>query len=102
MTHPQPSASGQRTSEEVARERATGEVSDVLLNLEHTITRARSARKVVTEEIQEALRRFGNRWSGYVGTERSAAQTFLRSPSSRRSGRAVRTCSPRSRSSPDR
>lgn len=50
MTQPQPSASGQRTGEEVARERAMGEVSDVLLNLEHTITRARRARKVVTKD----------------------------------------------------
>lgn len=50
MTQPQPSTPGHRTGEEVARERAKGEVSDVLLNLEHTITRARRAIKVVTKD----------------------------------------------------
>ncbi len=42
MAHPEPSA---RSAEQVAEERAMAEVSDVLLNLEHTLARARKARK---------------------------------------------------------
>lgn len=35
----------QRSTEQVVHERAMAEVSDVLLNLEHTLNRARKARK---------------------------------------------------------
>jgi len=35
---------------DVALERAKGEVSDVLLNVEHALDRARKARKVVTKD----------------------------------------------------
>lgn len=38
---------GQRSAEQAAHERAMGEVSDVLLNLEHAVARAKRAQKVV-------------------------------------------------------
>lgn len=34
---------GDRTPHEIAQERAMGEISDVLLNLEHTLSRAKKA-----------------------------------------------------------
>lgn len=42
-----------RSPDQVARERAAGEVSDVLLNLDHTLTRARRAQKTVTKDGAE-------------------------------------------------
>lgn len=42
MAHPEPSA---RSAEQIAEEQAMVEVSDVLLNLEHTLARAKKARK---------------------------------------------------------
>jgi hypothetical protein len=46
MSQPAP----ERSHEQVARERAAAEVSDVLLNLEHTLVRARKAHKLVTKD----------------------------------------------------
>lgn len=46
MTSSQPD----RSADEVARERAAGEVSDVLLNLEHTLARAKRALKAVRKD----------------------------------------------------
>jgi hypothetical protein len=46
--HPEPSA---RSAEQVAEERAMAEVSDVLLNLVHTLTRARKARKRLQQDV---------------------------------------------------
>jgi hypothetical protein len=40
----------QRTEEQIALERSAGQVSDVLLNLEHTIARAKKAQKVVAKD----------------------------------------------------
>lgn len=42
-----------RSEEQVAHERAQGEVSDVLLNLEHTIARAKKAAKRLGDTPQE-------------------------------------------------
>jgi len=42
-----PERNGVRSAEQVALERAKGEVSDVLLNVEHALERAKKARKVV-------------------------------------------------------
>lgn len=39
-----------RDPEQVARERAAAEVSDVLLNLDHTLARARRAQKTVRKD----------------------------------------------------
>lgn len=39
-----------RDPEQVARERAAAEVSDVLLNLDHTLARARRAYKTVVKD----------------------------------------------------
>lgn len=39
-----------RSAEQAAMERAAGQVSDVLLNLEHTLTRAKKAQKVVAKD----------------------------------------------------
>jgi hypothetical protein len=41
---------GARSGDEVARERAMREVSDVMLNLEHTLARARKGLKTVTKD----------------------------------------------------
>lgn len=38
-----PASSDPRSAEQIAREAAMGEVSDVLLNLEHTIARSKKA-----------------------------------------------------------
>lgn len=43
-------ADGARSAEQVARERAMGEVSDVLLNLDHTIARAKKARTLAAKD----------------------------------------------------
>lgn len=37
-------------ADSAARERAAGQVSDVLLNLEHTLARAKKAQKVVAKD----------------------------------------------------
>lgn len=39
----------QRSADQVGHERAMGEVSDVLLNLEHAVARAKKALKVVAK-----------------------------------------------------
>lgn len=44
------STAGERSSEELARERAAGRVSDVLLNLEYTLEAAHKARKIVARD----------------------------------------------------
>lgn len=44
------SAPDHRSDSEVALERAAGEVSDVLLNLEHSLSRAKRALKVVHKD----------------------------------------------------
>ena len=44
------SASDHRAHDEIALERAAGEVSDVLLNLEHSLARAKRALKVVHKD----------------------------------------------------
>jgi predicted O-methyltransferase YrrM len=49
MPTPQPSPDGALTGHELARERAMGEVSDVLLCIEHALDRARRAHKNVTK-----------------------------------------------------
>ena len=46
MSQPAPERSG----DEVARERAAAEVSDVLLNIEYALTRAKKARAVVDKD----------------------------------------------------
>ena len=43
-----------RSDERVARERAAAEVSDVLLNLEHALARARKAKSVVAKDDVDA------------------------------------------------
>ena len=40
---PQDARDGDRTPHEIAQEQAMGEISDVLLNLEHTIARSKKA-----------------------------------------------------------
>jgi len=40
----------ERSSEQVARERAAAEVSDVLLNIEHALSRAKKAHKTVAKD----------------------------------------------------
>lgn len=47
MSRPEPMPDAVRTDEEIARERAKGEVSDVLLNIEHALDRAKRAHKNV-------------------------------------------------------
>ena len=42
-----PARDNQRSAEQIAHERALGEISDVLLNLEHTRARAKKALAVV-------------------------------------------------------
>ena len=49
MTVPMP-APGRREADQVARERALGEVSDVMLNLDHTLDRAKRARSRVIKD----------------------------------------------------
>ncbi len=49
MTQSQP-LPGAQPDEEVARERAMGEVSDVLLNIDHALARARKGLKVVKRD----------------------------------------------------
>lgn len=50
MAHP---AHDPRSAQQVTRERALGEVSDVLTNLEHTITRARRAVRKMGDDPEE-------------------------------------------------
>lgn len=49
MTVPGP-ASGHRVANEAARERSLGEVSDVLLNLDHTLARAKKAKAQLAKD----------------------------------------------------
>jgi len=44
------SASDDRSTEQIALEKGAGEVSDVLLNLEHSISRAKRALKTVRKD----------------------------------------------------
>lgn len=44
------SAHDDRSDEAIAMERAAGEISDVLLNLEHTVARAKRAVKTVSKD----------------------------------------------------
>lgn len=44
MASPEPAHGSDRSAEQVTHERAMAEVSDVLLNLEHALSRARKAR----------------------------------------------------------
>jgi len=44
----------ERSDEQVARERAAAEVSDVLLNLEHALARAKKAKSVVAKDGVDA------------------------------------------------
>lgn len=60
-----PGSNDRRTPEQIARESAMGEVSDVLLNLEHTIARSKKA-------IERSRTSGGN-----PNVERAEAQTFL-------------------------
>ena len=50
MSPPQPDSEAVRTDQEIALERAKGEVSDVLLNIEHALDRAKRARKNVAKD----------------------------------------------------
>lgn len=47
---PQHGSAANRTAEQVVQERAMGEVSDVLLNLDHALARAKKARRIVTKD----------------------------------------------------
>lgn len=49
MVRPRCHPSDERTSEELSHEQAMGEVSDVMVNLEHAIDRARQALKRVSK-----------------------------------------------------
>jgi hypothetical protein len=49
VAHPAPSA---RSPEQIAEEQAMAEVSDVLLNLEHTLARAKTARKRLAAGVE--------------------------------------------------
>ena len=50
MSRPEPNSDGVRTEDQIALERAKGEVSDVLLNIEHALDRAKRARKNVAKD----------------------------------------------------
>lgn len=50
MSRPQPNSDGARTDRQIALERAKGEVSDVLLNIEHALDRAKRARQNVAKD----------------------------------------------------
>lgn len=50
MSRPEPIPDAVRTDEEIALERAKAEVSDVLLNIEHALDRAKRARKNVAKD----------------------------------------------------
>lgn len=49
MSTAKPEESPERSPSQVDHERVMGEISDVLLNLEHSATRARKALKLVTK-----------------------------------------------------
>lgn len=51
MAQPHPGASA-RSDAQLAEERAMAEVSDVLLNLEHTLARAKKARKRLASGVE--------------------------------------------------
>lgn len=51
MTLPVP-ADGHRGADQASRERALGEVSDVLLNLDHTLSRAKKARSRLVKDSE--------------------------------------------------
>lgn len=53
MSSPQPGTGMVRSEDQVAHERSMGEVSDVLLNLEHTLTRTKKALKAVAKTGSE-------------------------------------------------
>lgn len=54
MTAPQPDESGtQRSEQQADHERVMGEVSDVLLNLEHSLNRTRKALRAVSKSGSE-------------------------------------------------
>lgn len=53
MSSPHPEPDMRRSQEQVDHERAMGEVSDVLLNLEHSAARAIKALKVVVKAGNE-------------------------------------------------
>jgi hypothetical protein len=55
---PQPDSDAVRTDGQIALERAKGEVSDVLLNIEHALDRAKRARKNVAKTVSTATRRW--------------------------------------------
>ncbi|HEY5178635.1 MAG TPA: hypothetical protein VIJ07_02470 [Dermatophilaceae bacterium] len=50
MSRPEPMPDAVRTDKEIALERAKAEVSDVLLNIEHALDRAKRARKNVAKD----------------------------------------------------
>ena len=43
-------ADGRRAADQVSRERSLGEVSDVLLNLDHTLARAKKAKTRIAKD----------------------------------------------------
>ena len=43
----------ERSDEQIARERAATQISDVLLNLEHTLARARKGHKIVAADAAD-------------------------------------------------
>lgn len=53
MSSPQPEDGMTRGQDQAVHERAMGEVSDVLLNLEHSVNRAKKALKVVRKAGSE-------------------------------------------------
>jgi len=50
MSQPHPESGSVRSADQVALDRAKGEVSDVLLNIEHALDRAKRARKTVEKD----------------------------------------------------
>lgn len=50
MSQPAPEGSTERSNDQVARERAMGAVSDVLLNIEGTLAHAKKALKLVDKD----------------------------------------------------
>ena len=50
MSRPEPMPDAVRTDKEITLERAKAEVSDVLLNIEHALDRAKRARKNVAKD----------------------------------------------------
>lgn len=50
MSQPAPEGSTERSTEQIAQERAMGAVSDVLLNIEGTLAHAKKARKLIDKD----------------------------------------------------